>query len=168
MRMRVPAPVVSQAIGPKEVAEREAGTRSIFELGRSPKQAMRTSPDLVLDRGGHGGTGLEDAASGAVTIFHAPLRFASCLERKAEHGERLEQIGCEGLEGWQVRHMAALARAGRLEDAWQAHAYSRDGTLTVGERSVSLEYDDRLAGTLGHLVRPRARQLAARVLRRTF
>ena len=131
---------------------------------------MRATPGLAIGRGAHEASGLAGtvAATRAATILHAPLRARACLERKAVHGDRLVQAGAEGLQGWQVRHWAAQARAGTLDEAWGAHAYDGRGTLQVGERRVPLVRDERLAVALRRWVRPPAKQLAARVLRKTY
>ena len=102
-----------------------------------------------------------------LTILHAPLRARSCLDRKAEHGRRLEQAGAAEIQGWQVRHWAAQAERRQLDAEWAANSHS-DGALDVGPRRVPLVHDDRLRRALAGLVRTPARQLAARVLRRTY
>jgi hypothetical protein len=142
----------------------------MFEAWQYPKLAMRASRDLLVGRGGHTAPGLAGDAgdTSAITILHAPLRARACLRRKAEHGERLEQVGVEGLDGWQVRQFAAWAREGTLDASWQAHAYDADGTLQVGARRVPLIRDDRLASVLRPWVRAPAKQLLARALRRTY
>ena len=150
--------------------EFEAGRRSMFELEQGPKLLMRASAELEIGRGAHKAERLagEIHPTGALTILHAPLRARACLDRKAEHGQRLERVGAPGLEGWQVRHWARRARSGTLDEGWAAHAYDADDTLRVGDRRVPLLRDDRLARALGRWVRSRPRQHLARALRRTY
>ena len=152
------------------IDEFEDGRRSMFELEQGPKLLLRASAELEIGRGAHKAEhlagGIEPTEE--LTILHAPLRARSCLDRKAEHGERLERVGAPGLEGWQVRHWARRAREGTLDDGWAAHAYADDGTLHVGDRRVALLRDDRLARTLQRWVRTRPKQLVARVLGRTY
>ena len=142
----------------------------MFEAKEAPKLAVRASPELEISRGAHAASGLLGSveATDAVTILHAPLRARACLVRKAVHGDRLEDAGAEGIAGWQVRHWAALARAGTLDSAWEAHSYGEDDTLQVGPRRVPLVRDDRLAVTLTRWVRPAPKQLMARAMRRTY
>lgn len=148
----------------------QAGECSMFEIKQGPKLAMRATPGLAVDRGAHSASGLAGAVAEtrAATILHAPLRSRACLARKAVHGQRLEQAGVEGLQGWQVRHWAALSRARTLDGAWDSHAYDDRGTIQIGERRVPLVGDDRLAVALRRWIRPPAKQLAARVLQRTY
>jgi glycosyltransferase involved in cell wall biosynthesis len=148
----------------------EAGRRSMFELEQGPKLLLRASAELEIGRGAHKAAHLagEIHPTGELEILHAPLRARACLDRKAEHGERLERVGAPGLEGWQVRHWAKRARSGTLDEGWAAHAYAADGTLHVGDRRVPLLHDERLARALGRWVRSRPRQLLARALRRTY
>lgn len=148
----------------------QVGECSMFEARQAPKLAVRASPELEISRGAHAASGLLGSveATDAVTILHAPLRARACLVRKAVHGDRLEDAGAEGIAGWQVRHWAALARAGTLDSAWEAHSYGEDDTLQVGPRRVPLVRDDRLAVTLTRWVRPAPKQLMARAMRRTY
>ena len=166
MTRRVPDPTPDWAA----IDVFRAGRGSMFEVRQGPKLAMRASPGLQVDRGGHSASGLPGTVvpAAAMTILHAPLRSRACLARKAEHGARLEHVGVEGLQGWQVRHWAALQRTGGLDAAWAAHAYGPDGALHVDGRRVALVHDDRLAHALRRWVRPRAAQLAARALRKTY
>ena len=59
-------------------------------------------------------------------------------------------------------------RAGALDEEWNAHSYDAEGALHVDSRRVPLVRDDRLADTLRKWVRPPAKQLIARALRRTY
>ena len=122
MTMRVASPAEDDDAA---IEAFQAGACSMFEVKQGPKLAMRATPGLAVDRGAHSAAGLAGAvaATRAVTILHAPLRSRACLARKAVHGDRLEQAGAEGLQGWQVRHWAARSRAGTLDGAWDAHAY---------------------------------------------
>lgn len=166
MTRRVAAPLEGLAT----IHAFQAGERSMFEAKQGPKLAVRASPELDIGRGAHSASGLLGAVveTDAVTILHAPLRARACLARKAVHGDRLEDTGAEGITGWQVRHLAALSRAGTLDSAWEAHSYGDDNTLQVGARRVPLIRDDRLAVALARWVRPAPKQLMARALRRTY
>jgi hypothetical protein len=167
LTMRVASPSDDD---PAAIAQFQAGNRSMFEIAQGPKLAMRLTPDLAIDRGAHSASGLagEVMPSRALTILHAPLRSRACLARKAVHGERLELAGAEGLQGWQVRQWASLARAGTLDAVWNAHAYDEQGMLQIGDRRLSLVRDRRLAMALKRWVRPPVTQFAARALRRTY
>jgi hypothetical protein len=166
MTMRVPSP----SPDPAAVDDFIGGRSSMFELRVGDKLAMRATAELVVERGAHTASGLaappEEATD--ITILHAPLRARECLERKAEHGERVEQAGWGASQAWHVRHWAGRVRAGALDEEWDAHSYDGDGTLWIGSRRLPLVRDDRLADALRRWVRPPARQLAARALRRTY
>ncbi len=166
MTMRAPAP----ARGEAAIGAFLAGERSLFEVRPAAKLALRPTRRLVVERGAHGATSMagpiED--TDALTILHAPLRSRACLVRKAEHGERLERAGYLADQGWQVRHWAATARTGTLDREWAANAYDRTGAITVGGRRAALVRDERLADAVRRWVRPRGKQAAARLLRRSY
>ena len=166
MTMRVAAPSNAAAA----IDEFRSGKCSMFEVRVGDKLALRATDHLVVDRGAHTASGLDGHAEEAtdITILHAPLRARACLERKAVHGERVEQARWEPTQSWHVRHWAARVRDGALDEEWDAHSYAADGMLHVGARQVPLVRDDRLADTLRRWVRPPASQLVARALRRTY
>ena len=164
MRMAAPIDVTDEA-----VRRFRAGELSIFELEPAPKLALRASTELVVPRGAHVASGLPGpiVVAPELTILHAPLRARTCLDRKAEHGRRLEQAGAAEMQGWQVRHWAAQAERLRLDAEWAANSHS-GGALDVGPRRVELIHDDRLRRALAGWVRSPVQQLAARALRRSY
>jgi hypothetical protein len=165
MTMRVREPVVG-ADAPGLV---RSGRMSVLEASPSPKLLLRASADVAVARGAHEASALAGgvAETAAISILHAPLRARAGLEQKAAHGRRLEQAGYEGEQGWHVRHWAAQADRGRLDEEWAAHSHTR-GELHVGERSVPLAPDDRLRTALSPYVRGRTAQAVARLLRRSY
>jgi Glycosyl transferase family 2 len=166
MTMRVAAPT---EVTDDSIRRFLACELSVFEIRAAPKLALRAAPDLFVPRGAHHASGLPGPVVPApdLTILHAPLRARSCLERKAEHGWRLEQAGAPEPQGWQVRHWTAQAAQGKLDAGWAASSHSR-GALDVGARRVPLVPDDRLRRALVRWVRPPAKQVAARALRRSY
>ena len=166
MTMRAPAPSRGEAA----IREFLAGERSLFEVRPDAKLALRPTRRLRVGRGAHGAVSMAGPVEDTdlLTILHAPLRSRACLARKAEHGERLEQAGYDADQGWQVRHWAASARAGTLDREWAAHAYDAGGAISVAGRRVPLVRDHRLADAVRRWVRPRPKQLAARLLQRSY
>jgi glycosyltransferase involved in cell wall biosynthesis len=166
MTMRVAVPSTAA----EAVDEFHTGRRSMFEVKVGAKLAFRATPELVIDRGGHSASGMSGPVEEVpgVTLLHAPLRSRACLARKAVHGDRLERAGCEGTQGWHVRHWARRSRDGTLDAEWAAHAYDKDGMLLVGTRRVPLIRDERLTVALRRWVRPPAKQIAARALLRSY
>ena len=166
MTMRVAEPT---AVTEEAVVRFRAGELSIFEMEPAPKLALRASTELVVPRGAHVAAGLLGpiVTVPELTILHAPLRARTCLDRKAEHGRRLEQAGAGEFQGWQVRHWAAQAEHCRLDAEWAASSHS-GGAIDIGPRRVPLVHDDRLRRALARWVRTPVQQFAARALRRTY
>lgn len=165
MTMRVPELVA----GGDVPAMVRSGRLSVLEAEPAPKLLLRAGATVSVGRGAHEAAGLagEIAGTAALTILHAPLRSRAAMELKAAHGRRLLEAGYEGEQGWHVRHWAAQAALGRLDQEWAAHSHE-GGELHFGSRRVRLVRDDRLRAALAPYVRGRIAQRAARLIRRSY
>jgi glycosyl transferase family 2 len=126
---------------------------SFLELAYPPKHMVRTARSLAFGPGNHRvrGTRGPVVRSDALVCLHAPLRSVGDLERKAEHGQRVEARGYVAGESWHVRRWLRMWRTGTLEEDWPAHSYA-DGRLEVQGRQVELVTDLRLRDTVAPVI----------------
>ena len=148
----------------------EAGALSFLEYAYPPKLVLRASERVQLARGAHAAEGLDGpiASTSRLEVLHAPIAAQGVLQRKAEHGARLEAAGFVEREGWHVRRWAALARQGLLEAEWPSLSVDGGGCVVVGGQRRQFVRDGRLAEAVARWVRPPHEQAAARALRRSF
>lgn len=156
-------------LGKQAIDEFLARERSMFEVEPAPKVAVRTGPDVVIERGGHVATGTTGPLEVAqdVAIFHVPMRSRKALWKRAEQGRRVSELSADPYVGWQNRYWQGLLEDGLLAEGWAAHSFE-DGALDVFGRRVELTEDSRLAEILAPLVRSRFKQLAARATGRPW
>ncbi|HEX4433498.1 MAG TPA: glycosyltransferase family 2 protein, partial [Acidimicrobiales bacterium] len=127
MTLRPPHPV-----GTAEDASRLVRTGEVgwLELTYTPKCVLRGTPDIVVAPGNHL-TGIDGGyATGALACLHAPIRARSILLQKIDHGRRLLEEHSSAEAGWHVKRWWQMARAGTLDEEWEALS-SQDGAITV-------------------------------------
>lgn len=120
-----------------------------------PKVMHRAHPDAVVIQGNHSVEGFAIQAVDArdLEIFHFPMRTFEQFERKIRNGgaayERNQALDINFGTGW--RFLYRLARAGRLQDYFDANAVS-SATVDAALESGALVRDSRLAAYMKALL----------------
>jgi glycosyltransferase involved in cell wall biosynthesis len=151
--------------GARLVRERRA---AFVEARHARKLLVRASSEVALGLGAHTSPGLGGAPrfSGDMEILHAPLRAASALRLKAEHGRRATERARVD-DSWHVIRWAELGERGELDAEWRANSYE-NGQLDVYGTPQPVVEDLRLREIVRGWIRPPLRQAAARLLRRSY
>jgi glycosyltransferase involved in cell wall biosynthesis len=159
----------ARQIAPEEGARLVRERRAAFvEARHARKLVVRASSDVTVGWGGHTSPGLHEPPrfSGEMEILHAPLRAASAMALKAEHGRRAAERA-RGDDAWHVIRWAELAERGELDAEWRANSYE-NGYLDVYGTARPVIEDLRLREIVRAWVRPPLKQAAARLLRRSY
>jgi hypothetical protein len=146
-----------QPIGPVHATEALVTANEIayVEAEYSSKVISRTALGMVVEKGSHFIHGVPGSELVTEEIFclHAPLRSRSALDRKAEHGRRVEEAGFEGSESWHVRRWRRLRDEDKLDAEWAANSYLNDEITVYGKRRA-LIFDPTLRDTVARWVQP--------------
>jgi hypothetical protein len=164
--------------GSLEDAQRlvERGEIAYVEMAHPVKCIARATPEIIVHSGAHHIDGVEGPHldSQDVVCLHAGLRAREVLEKKAEHGRRVEELGLPSDISWHARRWARLAAAGELETEWAANSWRPEGTgvLDLPDGPRPLVVDTRLADALRAFIPPAERhswmaRAARRLLRRS-
>lgn len=143
---------------------------SIFETQPTPKLIFRAVPGLVIDDGGHAGSGLagDVVDTTEFVVFHAPLRARVDVARRIASASRHRQDPDDPYKSVQTRFWSERAVDGDVAAAWPSVSYGDDGSLDVWGRAVPTIEDGRLADLLSPWVRSRRDRLLARLARRAY
>jgi hypothetical protein len=126
-----------------------AGAASYVEIPYLPKGIFRASANLPIAAGGHGLIGsFTFSKTNALVCLHVPLRSRDILESKVEQSRRLDAAGLPPEHGWQQRHFAKQADAGKLDAEWAANSADDSRTLAALRGPVNLLADWTLARLL--------------------
>ncbi len=125
---------VPEQLGTVAEAQRlvEDGDIAYVEMRHPVKCIGRLSPDIIIHPGAHAIDGSPGPVqhTDRIRCLHAGLRAREVLEKKADHGERLEQENLPPDISWHIRRWARLVRAGQLDAEWAANSYRlEDGRL---------------------------------------
>lgn len=137
----------------------EQGEIAYVEMTHPVKCVARSSPDIIVHGGAHHIDGVDGPHldSQDIVCLHAGLRAREVLEKKAEHGRRVEASGLPPDISWHVRRWARLAARGELETEWAANSWRDEGpgVLDLPGGPRPLVVDTRLADALRPFI-PRA------------
>jgi glycosyltransferase involved in cell wall biosynthesis len=162
MTMRAKEPVEAA----RAAALARAGRASVVEAEWPRNLILRASTEVTLEVGSHSAEGIGPLELADWCRFlHAPLRSPASLRRSAEHGRRLHRRLSRDVN-WQHFAMEAAAGAGRLDEQWLLNSWN--GDARVGPERRPLVADESLAEAVRPFVRTPAKQLAARLLMRSY
>lgn len=142
---------VSGTRGTLEDARRlvEAGEIAYVEMNHPVNCLARPGPGIIVHGGAHHIDGVDGPVidTPEIVCLHAGLRAREVLEKKAEHGRRVDELGLPPDISWHVRRWARLDAAGELEAEWAANSWRDEGpgVLDLPSGPRPLVVDTRLA-----------------------
>jgi hypothetical protein len=151
---------VAEQRGTREDAQRlvESGEIAYVEMAHPVKCISRLTPEIIIHPGAHEIDGVPGPQrdEDRIRCLHAGLRAREVLEKKAEHGERLEQEELPPDISWHIRRWARSVRTGELDAEWAANSWRIDdaGTavLDLPSGPRTLVHDTLLADALAPYV----------------
>jgi glycosyl transferase family 2 len=166
---------VSVADGPfyQRMLVRETVSRNVLGDPLQPKVCHRASPEVVVEQGNHGVTGVAGRLlaepESPLFVLHYPLRDYAQYERKIQLGgqayQRNTKLPWITGSGWRLRYEDY--QAGRLREWWDGRVLDEaavahglgEGTL-VFDRRLQAFFSDGLPATAPRSVEPVSRSAA--------
>ena len=138
-----------------------AGEIAYVEMCHPVKCLARATPEIIVHPGAHDIDGVPGPQLGTdrIRCLHAGLRAREVLQKKAEHGRRLEHAGPPPDISWHIRRWARIVDAGALDAEWAANSWRGDApsVLDLPGGPRELVVDTTLADAVRPFLDPPAR-----------